>query len=183
MPVTAARPRKVTASMVNSLVRLAGSEVSTIRPPTSAPMPMPRLTRVNWSAKARDRSALRVQRTIIVASAGWQVVKPAPNRKEETSSVGALPAWPKANAPTAAIAVPASSTGRGPYLSMPRPMNGSTASAASANTVNTAPAAAEPRPRTSFTYTNMYGSVKPLPNALSALPIWTRRSRPPHSFT
>ncbi len=59
---------------------------------------------------------------------------------------------------------------------MPRPVNGSTASAASAKTVNTIPAASAPSPRTWSTYTNMYGIVNPLPNALSAFPIWTRRS-------
>lgn len=165
--------------MVNSRVRLAGSATSTIWPPTSAPMPMPRLIRVNCSAKACDLVAAVEQRTIMVASAGWQVVTPAPNRKDETSRAGVPVAWPKANAPVAASAAPASSTGRGPYRSMPRPVNGSTASAASAKTVNTIPAASEPSPRTWSTYTNMYGIVNPLPNALSALPIWTRRSGPP----
>ncbi len=114
VPVTRARPRKVTASMVNSRVRLAGSATSTICPPTSAPMPMPRLIRVNWSAKACERVAAVEQRTIMVASAGWQVVTPAPNRNEETSRAGVPVACPKANAPVAASAAPASSTGRGP---------------------------------------------------------------------
>ncbi|GJF28662.1 hypothetical protein KNE206_13620 [Kitasatospora sp. NE20-6] len=62
---------------------------------------------------------------------------------------------------------------------MARPPKGSTTSAASAKTVNTIPAASGPSPRTWSTYTNMYGIVKPLPNALSALPAWTRRSGPP----
>lgn len=61
---------------------------------------------------------------------------------------------------------------------MPRPANGSTASAASAKRVKTMVAEAVPSPRTWSTYTNMYGIVNPLPKALSALPSWTRRRVP-----
>lgn len=99
-----------------------------------------------------------------------------PISAEAASTVGALVDSPNPSAPSAAATAPMTTITSGPLRSITRPVKGSTSSAAAANAASTAPAVPSPRSRTRATYTKRNGTVKPLPNAASALPSWIRRS-------
>lgn len=86
-----------------------------------------------------------------VASAGCMTAIPAPITADAATASGAVVASPNPIAPTAAVTEPVSSTGSGPRRSIVRPVNGSTASAATANADRTTPAVPAPRPRTCAT--------------------------------